>query len=153
MNFNPSKAEVRDNLEAKLSRYFGCSPREATRDQMYKAAAMTIRDILAEKREIYKRKVNEAGAKRVYYMCMEFLLGRSLKTNVCNLGLVEAYSEALKDFGYTLDDLYECEPDAGLGNGGLGRLAACFMDSLSSMDYPATGFSICYEYGDRKSVV
>ena len=66
MNFSPSKAEVRDNLEAKLSRYFGCSPREATREQMYKAAAMTVRDILAEKREIYKRKVNEAGAKRVY---------------------------------------------------------------------------------------
>ena len=153
MNFTLNKNEVRDNLEAKLSRYFGCSPREASREQMYKATAMTVRDLLAEKREIYKRKVNEAGAKRVYYMCMEFLLGRSLKTNVHNLGLSEAYGEALKDFGYTLEDLYECEPDAGLGNGGLGRLAACFMDSLSSMDYPATGFSICYEYGLFKQMI
>ena len=153
MNFNPTAPEVKENLEAKLSRYFGCSPREATKEQMYKAAAMTIRDILTEKREEYKRKVNRAQAKRVYYMCMEFLLGRSLKTNISNLGLVDAYAEVLKSYGFTLDDLYECEPDAGLGNGGLGRLAACFMDSLSSMDYPATGFSICYEYGLFKQMI
>ncbi len=147
MNFNQSKTEVRDNLEAKLSRYFGCSPKEASVEQMYKAAALTVRDILTEKREAYKRRVNETGAKRVYYMCMEFLLGRSLRTNLCNLSLSEAYGEALKELGFALEELYECEPDAGLGNGGLGRLAACFMDSLSSMEYPATGFSICYEYG------
>ena len=153
MNFNPTAPEVKENLEAKLSRYFGCSPREATKEQMYKAAAMTIRDILTEKREEYKRKVNRAQAKRVYYMCMEFLLGRSLKTNISNLGLVDAYAEVLKSYGFTLDDLYECEPDAGLGNGGLGRLAACFMDSLSSLDYPATGFSICYEYGLFKQMI
>ena len=153
MNFNPTAPEVKENLEAKLSRYFGCTPREATKEQMYKAAAMTIRDILTEKREEYKRKVNRAQAKRVYYMCMEFLLGRSLKTNISNLGLVDAYAEVLKSYGFTLDDLYECEPDAGLGNGGLGRLAACFMDSLSSLDYPATGFSICYEYGLFKQMI
>lgn len=147
MNLNLGKNEVRNHLEAKLSHYFGCSPREASREQMYKAAALTVCDILTEKRERYKRRVREAGAKRVYYMCMEFLLGRSLRTNLCNLGLVAVYEEALTELGFSLDDLYECEPDAGLGNGGLGRLAACFMDSLSSMDYPATGFSICYEYG------
>ncbi|MBR4014119.1 MAG: glycogen/starch/alpha-glucan family phosphorylase, partial [Clostridia bacterium] len=145
--------QVKENIEAKLSRYFGCNPKEATRDQMYKAVAMTVKDILTEKRGDFKHEVNAKGAKRVYYMCMEFLLGRSLKTGICNLGLSEEYEAALKEFGFTLEDIYECEPDAGLGNGGLGRLAACFMDSLSSLDYPATGFSICYEYGFFKQMI
>lgn len=148
-----TEKQVRENLESKLSRQFGCTAKEASREQMYKAAAMTVRDILTAKRADYKNKVNESGSKRVYYMCMEFLLGRSLKTNLCNLGLAEEYRAALASLGFELDDLYECEPDAGLGNGGLGRLAACFMDSLSSLDYPATGFSICYEYGLFKQMI
>ena len=137
MNKNYNSVAIKENIEKKLSRYFGCTPAEASDEQMYKAVAITVKDILTEKRGKFKREVNEAGAKRVYYMCMEFLLGRSLKNNLCNLGLDKEYTK----------ELYECEPDAGLGNGGLGRLAACFMDSLSSLDYPATGFSICYEYG------
>ena len=139
--------QVRDNLEVKLARYFGCTAAEATNDQMYKATAMTVRDILTEKRGAFKKKVNQTGSKRVYYMCMEFLLGRSLKNNLCNLGLDATYGKALEGMGFSLEKLYDCEPDAGLGNGGLGRLAACFMDSLSSLDYPATGFSLCYDYG------
>ena len=150
---NLTSVQVKENIELKLARYFGCTSAEASRDQMYKAAAMTVRDILTEKRGEYKKKVNRAGGKRVYYMCMEFLLGRSLKTNLCNLGLDKTYTEALSALGFELGDLYECEPDAGLGNGGLGRLAACFMDSLSSLDYPATGFSICYEYGLFKQMI
>jgi len=138
---------IKANIETKLARSFGCSVKEASREQLYRACALTVRDILSEKRQAFKTRVNEKGAKRVYYMCMEFLVGRSLKTNLCNLGLDKVYEEALSSTGYTLEDLYTCEPDAGLGNGGLGRLAACFMDSLSSLDYPATGFSICYEYG------
>lgn len=147
------KKQVRENIEAKLSRYFGVMPREATREQMYKAVVMTVKDILTEKRGAFKHEVNEKGAKRVYYMSMEFLLGRSLKTGLCNLGMVDEYREALEQYGFSLEDIYECEPDAGLGNGGLGRLAACFMDSLSSLDYPATGFSICYEYGFFKQMI
>lgn len=147
MNEKPSTTEIRKNITEKLFRHFGCSPKEASRDQLYKAVALTVKDILAEKRTAFKGKVNRAGAKRVYYLCMEFLLGRSLKNNLCNLGLLENYRRALTSFGVTPEELFECEPDAGLGNGGLGRLAACFMDSLSSLDYPATGFSICYEYG------
>ncbi len=146
-NLKPTSAEIKENLKIKLARYFGCTPAEASEDQMYKATAMTVRDILTEKRGAFKKRVNQVGAKRVYYMCMEFLLGRSLKTNLCNLGLNELYGKALSEMGFTLESLYECEPDAGLGNGGLGRLAACFMDSLASLDYPATGFSICYDYG------
>ena len=148
-----NQAKIKENIETKLSRYFGCTAAEASADQMYKAVSMTVRDILTEKRGEFKKEVNKVGAKRVYYMCMEFLLGRSLKTNVCNLGLRKEYGEALKKLGFDLNDLYECEPDAGLGNGGLGRLAACFMDSLSSLDYPATGFSICYEYGLFKQMI
>ncbi|MBQ5771999.1 MAG: glycogen/starch/alpha-glucan phosphorylase [Clostridia bacterium] len=153
MNYNPNSAEVKELLEGVLRRHFGCTAAEASREQMYKAAAITVKNMLSEKRSAYKKQVNREGAKRVYYMCMEFLLGRSLKTNLCNLGLDKAYGEALSSLGFSLEELYECEPDAGLGNGGLGRLAACFMDSLSSLDYPATGFSICYEYGLFKQMI
>jgi len=147
MNITPDAKTVKQTIEAKLSRNLGCTPAEATREQMYKAVVMTVKDILSEKRINFRNKVNKKGGKRVYYMCIEFLLGRSLKTNLHNLELDVVYAEVLKDMGFSLEDLYECEPDAGLGNGGLGRLAACFMDSLSSLDYPATGFSLCYEYG------
>ncbi len=147
MNYNADAKTVRAAIETKLSRQLGCSIHEATKDEIYKAVAMTVKDILAEKRIDFREKVKAAGGKRVYYMCMEFLLGRSLKNNLYNLGLMEEYESALGSMGISLDEIYECEPDAGLGNGGLGRLAACFMDSLSSLDYPATGFSLCYEYG------
>ncbi len=153
MTNNLKKSDVKENIEAKLARYFGCTPKDASRDQMYKAVAMTIKDILTQKRGDFKQEVNAKGAKRVYYMCVEFLLGRSLKTNLCNLGLDKEYGAALKEYGFDLEDIFSCEPDAGLGNGGLGRLAACFMDSLSSLDYPATGFSICYEYGFFKQMI
>ncbi len=153
MNHNPNSAEVKELLENILQRHFGCTAQEASKEQMYKAAAITIKNLLSEKRSAYKKKVNQAGAKRIYYMCMEFLLGRSLKTNLCNLGLDQAYADAIAQLGFSLEELYECEPDAGLGNGGLGRLAACFMDSLSSLDYPATGFSLCYEYGLFKQMI
>ncbi len=152
-NLELNKKQVKENIEIKLSRYFGCTPAEASKDQMYKAVSMTVRDMLTSKRGDFKHEINNTGSKRVYYMCMEFLLGRSLKTNLCNLGLSEQYKEVLKEYGVELDDLYSCEPDAGLGNGGLGRLAACFMDSLASLDYPATGFSICYEYGFFKQMI
>ena len=153
MNYKPNSAQVKEEIEGVLKRHFGCTAAEASREQIYKAAAITVRNILSDKRSVYKKKVNRAGAKRIYYMCMEFLLGRSLKTNLNNLGLANAYEKALKQLGFKLNDLYECEPDAGLGNGGLGRLAACFMDSLSSLDYPATGFSLCYEYGLFKQMI
>ena len=147
MNITPDAKTVKQTIEAKLSRNLGCTPAEATKEQMYKAVVMTVKDILSEKRINFRNKVNKKGGKRVYYMCIEFLLGRSLKTNLHNLELDGVYADVLKDMGFKLEDLYDCEPDAGLGNGGLGRLAACFMDSLSSLDYPATGFSLCYEYG------
>ena len=140
-------SEVKIKIEEKLSKYFGVTPSDASTDQMYKAVVMTILDILLEKKKQFNRKVKETKAKRIYYLCMEFLMGRSLKNNLYNLDLVESYKQVLNEYGLKLDDLYEHEPDAGLGNGGLGRLAACFLDALSSLEYPATGFSIRYEYG------
>jgi len=147
MNYKPNAREVGESIKQKLARYFGTAPDEATKDQLYKACAMAVKDILTQKRSDFRTQVNREGKKRIYYMSIEFLLGRSLKTNLHNLELAEAFNEALAEYGTDLDTLYECEPDAGLGNGGLGRLAACFMDSLTSLDYPACGFSLCYEYG------
>ncbi|MBO5713396.1 MAG: glycogen/starch/alpha-glucan phosphorylase [Clostridia bacterium] len=139
--------EAEELLSGKLSRYFGISFHEATNDQIYKAVAMMVRDMLLEKRKGYHQKVKSQGGKRVYYLCMEFLLGRSLKNNVYNLGIENELAEVLKKNGFDLEDMYELEPDAGLGNGGLGRLAACYMDGLATQDLPAVGFSIRYEYG------
>lgn len=144
---NITEKEVQLLIQGKLSRYFGVSPKEATVDQIYKAVVMSVRDILLEKRQQFHKVMKSKKGKRVYYLCMEFLLGRSLKNNVYNLGLQEEYEKALKSFNLTLEDLYEQEPDAGLGNGGLGRLAACFMDALATGNYPAMGYSIRYDYG------
>ena len=144
---NLTQQEAEQLIAGKLSRYFGVSPAEASREQIYKAVVMSVRDIMLEKRQKFHLKTKAARAKRVYYLCMEFLMGRSLKNSVYNLGIGEALEGALKRYKTTLEDLYEEEPDAGLGNGGLGRLAACFLDGLATQDYPAMGFSICYQYG------
>ena len=137
------KEDVRQALDSKLSRYFGVGADEATKAQVYKAVILTVKDILTNKRSAYRHEMKKQQSKRVYYLCMEFLIGRSLKNNLGNLGLTAAYTEALSDMGFDINDFYEMEPDPGLGNGGLGRLAACFMDSLATLDYAATGFSLC----------
>ncbi len=135
-------------IKTKLSKYFGVSPAEATKEQIYKAVVMCVRDILLEKRSAFNKKYRSKGGKRVYYLCMEFLLGQSLKNNAYNLNISDAFNQALKnEFNCSMEELYDVEPDAGLGNGGLGRLAACFMDALASQNYPAMGYSIRYEYG------
>ena len=135
-------------IRNKLSSYFAVSPKEATKEQIYKAVVMCVKDILLEKRSAFNKKYRTKNGKRVYYLCMEFLLGQSLKNNVYNLNIENYFRNALKkDYGVVLEDLYDEEPDAGLGNGGLGRLAACFMDALATGNYPAMGYSIRYEYG------
>lgn len=139
--------EISASIESKLSRYFGVSPEEASNAQMYKAVILTVRDALTSKRSVFRHTVKKEKKKRVYYLCMEFLIGKSLRNNLMNLGIDNEYREVLKSMGFDLDELYDIERDPGLGNGGLGRLAACFMDSLTTLDYPATGFSLCYEYG------
>ena len=142
-----TEQEAQEMIAGKLTRYFGVSAKEATREQIYKAVVMSIKDIMLQKRQKFYLKNKKAKAKRVYYLCMEFLMGRSLKNSIYNLGIENAIQGALKKFKVSLDDLYEEEPDAGLGNGGLGRLAACFLDGLATQNYPAMGFSILYQYG------
>ncbi len=146
-NTTITEKEVKDLVKGKLARYYGVSPAEASKEQLYKAVVMSVRDILLEKRQQFYNKCKAKRAKRVYYLCMEFLLGRSLKNSLYNLSATEAFSKAISSYGVSLDDLYELEPDAGLGNGGLGRLAACFLDALATGNYPAMGYSLRYEYG------
>ena len=143
-----SEKDATGLIKSKLSKYFGVTPKEASKEQIYKAVVMCVRDMLLEKRSAFNKKYRDKGGKRVYYLCMEFLLGQSLKNNTYNLSIQDAFNSALKnEFNCSLEELYEIEPDAGLGNGGLGRLAACFMDALASQNYPAMGYSIRYEYG------
>ncbi len=139
--------EMLELISDKLNKYFAATKKTATEEQVYKALALVLRDKLLKKKQANNQKIVQGKYKRVYYLCMEFLLGRSLRNNLYNLGLEDSAREALKSMGYNLDKLYELEADAGLGNGGLGRLAACFMDSLATLNYPAMGFSIRYEYG------
>lgn len=147
MTKNFTEKEAAALIEGKLSRYFGVSVKEASKDQIYRAVALSIRDILLEQRNKFYKKYKGQNGKRVYYLCMEFLMGQSMKNNAYNLGISGAIDAYLKKHGHCLEELYDLEPDAGLGNGGLGRLAACFMDALATQGYPAMGYSILYEYG------
>ncbi len=145
MEYTTSK--IKELIAEKLDKYFATPPKGATPVQMYKAVALVLRDMLLLQKQRFNREAYKQGSKRVYYLCMEFLLGRSLKNNLYNLDLTRQFSDAVKSFGVELNDLYELEADAGLGNGGLGRLAACFFDALAANNYSAMGFSIRYEYG------
>jgi len=142
-----TEKEVKDSIKGKLARYFGVAPAEASKDQIYKAVVMVVRDILLEKRQQFHKRIKSRRAKRVYYLCMEFLMGRSLKNSLYNLSATPVFEKAVSSYGLSLEELYELEPDAGLGNGGLGRLAACFLDALATGNYPAMGYSLRYEYG------
>ena len=139
--------ELKSKIADKLVKRFGCDVKEATKRQVYTALSLVIRDMFAQKRADFEKKISKNGSKQVYYMSMEFLVGTSLRNNIYNLNIQDEVKNVIASIGYDVTEMYDMEPDAGLGNGGLGRLAACFMDSLSSLDYPATGFSICYEYG------
>ena len=131
----------------------GFTPDTASDEIYYKACAMVVRSILKEKRRYFMADAKAKGRKQTYYMCMEFLLGRSLKNGIYNLHLAGEFSQALKEMGVRMENLFELEPDAGLGNGGLGRLAACFMDALATCGYPAMGYSILYEFGIFKQKI
>ena len=147
MNYSLTKKQAKELIEGKLSHYFGVDTSEATDEQYYKAVALIVRELMHDGlREFRKEKGNQTE-KKVYYLSMEFLMGRSLKNNLYNLNLTKTFAAALKDLGISLDKLYECEPDAGLGNGGLGRLAACYLDGLATQGYYGMGYSILYECG------
>lgn len=143
----PDMKKIKENFLNKLEIQFNVAPNQASDKQIYQALSAIIVEELKKKRQKYINKVHSDGKKQVYYLSMEFLMGRSLKTSLYNLEIVKDVEKMLKEYDIRLDDIYEYEPDAGLGNGGLGRLAACYLDALATQAFPAMGYSICYEYG------
>jgi len=141
------KDYICQQVRIKIERNFGCSLEEATDDQKYAAISMTVRDQMMEKLTASRHRRHESKSRRLYYLSVEFLMGRALNNNVNNLLQTEAYAQACKEMGIRPGDISETEQDPGLGNGGLGRLAACFLDSIATLDLPAMGCSIRYEYG------
>ena len=148
-----SKAELKAEIEKNLMLLFSEEPEQASDDQFYKATALMVRNILTEKQKNFSAYTHSNGNKEVYYLSMDFLMGRSLKNSLYNLEIAGLASAALEEMGVKLERLYEYEPDPGLGNGGLGRLAACYLDGLASQDYTATGYCILYEYGIFKQKI
>jgi len=141
------KEEIKDQILGKLERYFGKTLEEASNKQIYKAVAMTVRDLIMDKWTQTESYRNKIGSKKLYYLSFEFLIGRMLGNNIMSLGEQKIFEEILEEMGMDLNTIEEMESDAGLGNGGLGRLAACFMNSLATLDYPAYGCGIRYEFG------
>jgi starch phosphorylase len=119
----------------------------ATTHDDYLALSLAVRDRIVERWILTQQRYHDENVKRVYYFSLEFLIGRLLGTNMINLGLMDEAAGAMKEMGLGLEELRECESDAGLGNAGLGRLAACFLDSMASLAIPAHGYGIRYEYG------
>lgn len=139
-----SRDEVRSAIEDKLCAHFAVTAKTATDDQVFQASAIVIREIMSRLLAVEETRCPD---REVHYLSMEFLMGRSLMKNAFNLGIANALTGALEDLGRNASDIFEAENDAGLGNGGLGRLAACYMDSLATLGIPATGYSLCYELG------
>lgn len=144
---NPLMEKIRCEFPKKLELLYSVSPEEASDKQVYHVLSSIMVEILAAKRQSFVNHTNSVGGKQIYYLSMEFLMGRSLKTSIYNLELADSIKSMLKEYDINLDKIYEYEPDAGLGNGGLGRLAACYLDALATEALPAMGHSICYEYG------
>ncbi len=142
-----TKIQLVEAVEEFCLRLYGCSLSEAAPLQVYRALCLYVRELLTDDCRRFHDRVRREEQKRVYYMSMEFLVGTSLRNNLYNLGLLELAREGLAEQGFSLDALCELEPDAGLGNGGLGRLASCYMDAASGLGYAFTGFSIRYEFG------
>lgn len=140
-------------LRDKLLENFGTDPENATDSQMYKVTCQVLRDIMSELWLTNHNIADSHSKKTVYYLSMEFLPGPSLKNNAFNLHLEESFRQALATMGQDLNKLYGMEPDAGLGNGGLGRLASCYLDAIASCGMAGHGMSICYEYGIFKQKI
>ena len=145
--------QMKQAITDKLKLRFGCGVEEADEGQMLYASALALREIMADREVESKRAARASKARQVHYLSMEFLMGRSLLKNAYNLGLSELLAQALEELGFKATDVFESEPDAGLGNGGLGRLAACYLDSMTTLEIPATGYSICYELGIFKQKI
>ena len=148
-----TKDTLKEAIIQKLRLNYGCTEKQATDGEMMKACAMVLRDIMAEHGVQTREKAAHEGQRKVHYLSMEFLMGRSLMKNAYNLELLDDLTAAIDELGFKAADIFEIEPDAGLGNGGLGRLAACYLDSMTTLEIPAAGYSICYELGIFKQKI
>ena len=148
-----TKREFEKMLKDKLMSECNVTLDTASADQIYRCLASITRQIMSDNQKKFQSKVLGEGKKQVYYLCMEFLMGRSLRTSLFNLGLNEVAESVLADADIKIDTIYDREPDAGLGNGGLGRLAACYLDGMATDCIPGTGYSILYEYGIFKQKI
>src|SRR3954466_14674624 len=148
-----SLAEIKGAILAKLRLAIGKDVGMATRHDWYKAAALALRDRIVHRWLITDKQSYDEGLKRVYYLSLEFLIGRLFTDALNNMGLLPLFDAALGDLGVGLSELRKCEPDAALGNGGLGRLAACFMESMATLAIPAFGYGIRYDFGLFKQVI
>ena len=151
MTYN--KETLKEAIVQKLRLNYGCTEKQATDGEMMKACAMVLRDIMAERGVQTRENTTREEKRKVHYLSLEFLMGRSLMKNAFNLELLGALNEAIDELGFKAADIFEMEPDAGLGNGGLGRLAACYLDSMTTLEIPAAGYSICYELGIFKQKI
>lgn len=142
-----NKEVLKRNIETNLKTHFFCDIKEASEQQIYQAVAYALKDFIIDWWIATQKKCEEQDAKRVYYLSMEFLIGRTLGNTLINLNANTIVKEVLEELGICLNVIEDQEPDAGLGNGGLGRLAACFLESLSSLSYPAYGCGIRYKHG------
>ena len=148
-----TKKEFEKILKDKVVSECGVTLDVASADQIYRCLAMITRQIMSDRQKEFQAKTLGQGKKQVYYLCMEFLMGRSLRTSLFNLGLNEVAEAVLSDAGIKIDTIYEQEPDAGLGNGGLGRLAACYLDGMATDCIPGTGYAILSEDGIFKQKI
>ena len=151
MTYN--KETLKNAIVQKLRLNYGCTEQQATDGEMMKACAMVLRDIMAERGVQTREETAHEEKRKVHYLSLEFLMGRSLMKNAFNLELLDELTAAIGELGFRATDIFDMEPDAGLGNGGLGRLAACYLDSMTTLEIPAAGYSICYELGIFKQKI
>ena len=147
-----SKEYLKNEIVFALSQ-LRTAPQDASVEQFYKAVATSVNKILKTKARHFKAQNLSTGRKQINYLSIEFLIGRSLRNNLFNLKITDAVKDILSDFEIGLEDVCACEADAGLGNGGLGRLAACYLDSMANLGFHSYGYSILYEFGIFKQKI
>ena len=137
----------RENLAARLRRQYGKNISQANSHDLFDAVSASVQEVIMTAWMATRHEYEKKSVKQLYYLSAEFLMGRALSNNLINLGIKDEVKKVLKDMDINFDIIEDEEPDAGLGNGGLGRLAACFLDSLATLDYPGHGYGIRYQYG------
>ena len=148
-----SKKEFIASVTENVKTMYRKTLKEATQQEIYQAVSLAVKDVVMDEWMATQQVIEKDNPKILYYMSMEFLMGRALGNNLINLGAYGEVKEALEEIGLDLSVIEDQEPDPALGNGGLGRLAACFMDSLATLGYAAYGCGIRYRYGMFKQQI